>query len=192
MGSQTVSVPDLTSFYHGNRLGNLYLPNGDRRTVDMNILYSLIENLATRYGSSFDCVLSIIAFGSSVMFPGFKDAIHTSRKYWLFGPARVANRRIPIRPNDFDFFIITRNSLKYSGAWMKKGRIHLINRGVDQLFESVRARDSVTLCALEKGVPIFFDDRYKNILAGTGIKPATPRKVFWDFNEQGKLDGFVN
>jgi len=77
------------------------------------------------------------------------------------------------------------------GTWIRRGGIHLVNRGVSQLLNGVRFNDTVSASALREGVPVFFNGRFGNVSMEAGVQSATPMKVHWDENGQGFLTGRI-
>ena len=124
--------------------------------------------------------------------PGYQETYITRRKFILFGPWVVDHKRVPIQPNDIDFLIITDKNLGYAGTWLKKGGIHLVNRGTEQMTQCIQVHDTVAMHALREGIPIFFDERMKSLSSKIGVKSRTPRKIYWNEDRQGYLSGFIN
>lgn len=210
-----LTVADFTRYFDAKRLGMLHFPNGRCWTssvfpvsfhIPLHGLYRAmsgwrVNHTLVRLGD----IVAVLAFGSAVRHPGYREIVYTRRKYFLFGDPVVKTRMERICPSDADFLVITGENLtreetidpvlshdNYGGAWLCRGGIHLINRGADQVIKGVRDRDTVSLSALQEGVPIFFDPvRFEILRMRTGIQGATPRKVCWDEDENGYLSGKI-
>jgi len=197
-----LSFKDFVHYAQQAKLGRLNLPNGrvkrllgyskDSLFVKLTDLYRLINSIVTMHGLIPENILAIIAVGSAVLSPGYREVYITRRKFILFGPWVVDHRRVPIQPNDIDFLIITDKNLGYAGTWLKKSGIHLVNRGIEQMAQCVRVHDTVSMRALSEGIPIFFDERMKSLSSKIGIKSKTPRKIYWNENQEGHLSGSIN
>lgn len=180
MVKTNLSIKDFTRYFETKRLGKLYFPNGKRMmnydstcakgkypnfSIHLEDLYKLVSGWRVDHTLvPLDDIVAIIAFGSAVRHPGVHKVPHTRRKYLLFGEKVVAIKQVPIQPNDADFLVITGQNLMreevlkpisvntYGGIWIKRGGIHLVNRGVDQLLNGVRdaarANDMVSWSAL--------------------------------------------
>lgn len=216
-----LSVKDFTRYFKAGRLGKLWLPNGEAYDhpggrffdngsvtdfyIRLDDLYKMVCGWKVNHIQvPLDDIIAIVAFGSAVRYPGVVKIKHTHRRYWLFGEKVTTIEEEPIQPEDADFLVVTGRNLTRdvvlepetlwvygSGTWIKKGGIHIINRGVDQVLKGVRAKDTVSKSALRNGVPVFFDNRFKDMLAKTGIKSATSRRMYWDETSGGRLTGKI-
>lgn len=153
-----------------------------------------------------DDIIGIIAFGSAIKYPGYEEVIKTSKKYLLFGPDTTKIKQVPIQPKDADFFVITDKNLinekvlepisltTYDcGTWVEEEGINLVNRGIEQVINGVKANDTISISALKQGVPVFYNqDKLKEIREKTGIRKQTPRKILWDEDEMSNLFGKIN
>ena len=198
-----LSMADFTRYFEKKKLSRLYFPNGKCAEdcnspffIHLKDLYMLVVKWR-RHGTFVpaDDIIAIIAFGSAVRHPDTQEIVETSRRYWLFGQKQTTIRQIPIQPHDADFLVITvRNRtreevLKPTSAkgcssgktlGLQRGGIHLINRGGNQVINGVRAGDTISVSALQEGVPVFFDDRLNNIVEQSGVVNTTPRRLSWD------------
>ena len=215
-----LSVRDFTRYFEAKRLGKLYFPNGmciiPRGSalenaephgffVSLTELYKMVSDWKINHTMvPLDDIIAVIAFGSAVRHPGTREISYTRRKYILFGKKVTKTEQVPIQPNDADFLVITGKNLireeilepvsveVYGGGTLiSKGGIHLVNRGVSQLLKGIEANDTVSASALQEGIPVFFDSRFKDICAQSGIQSVTPRKILWDENEKGLLTGMI-
>lgn len=216
-----LSMKDFTKYFEQKRLGRLYFPNGKAYVrpdgmfsgpssavnfyVDLNNLYKMASGWRVNHTLvPLEDVIAVIAFGSAVRHPGVEDVPHTRRKYLLFGEKVTTIKQVPIQPNDADFLVITGENLVREEVLdtiafedyghdicITEGGIHLINRGVSQLLNGVRANDTVSVSALREGVPVFFNGRFENVATQSGIERTTPKKIYWDENAGGFLTGWI-
>lgn len=209
-----LSMKDFTRYFNERRLDRLYFPNGECKIpngawtenasvfnffVNLNDLYKLVCGWRVNKTSvPLADIIAVIAFGSAVRIPGIKPVSH--HKYLFFGPMVTTMKEEYIQPKDADFLVITVQNLireeilepisvkTYDeGTWIKKGGIHLVNRGISQFMEGLRAKDTISISALQEGVPIFFDERF----TGIDIEQTTSRKIFWDEDGEGYLFGRI-
>lgn len=215
-----LSMKDFARYFETKRLGKLYFPNGrciiphgewfeqaefPNFFVHLDDLYKMVSGWKVNHTLvPLDDIVAVIAFGSAVRHPGIQEVSHERRKYILFGEKVTEVKQVAIQPNDADFLVITGENLireevleplsieTYDcGTWIKKGGIHLVNRGVSQLLNGVRANDTVSLSALREGVPVFFDDRFVAVFSQTCVASTTPRKILWDEDSEGFLTGRI-
>lgn len=208
-------MDDFKRYFEATRLGRLYFPNGEAYVhpggrwfnyssitnfyINLTDLYKLVTGWKVNHILvPLDDIVAVIVFGSAVRYPGFREVT----KNRLFrGPV---TKQVPIQPNDADFLVITGENLMREevlepislhtydcGTWIEKGGIHLVNRGIDQLLNGVRANDTVSVSALREGVPIFFDGRLDGVVAQAGVAKTTPRKIFWDEDAKWLLTGRI-
>lgn len=199
---ENLSFKDFVHYAQRAKLGRLNLPNGkvkrsfgyskDSLSMELNNLYQLINKTVTMYGLIPENILAIIAVGSAVLFPGYRENYVTRRKFILFGPWVVDYRRVPIQPNDIDFLILTDKNLGYAGTWLKKSGIHLVGRGTEQMLQCIQVHDTIAIHALREGIPIFFDERLKSLSSKIKVKSRTPRKISWNEDKYGCLNGTIN
>jgi len=216
----SLSLEDFARYFENNRLGRLYFPNGKCFTpngewfedgkitqfhINLRDLYNLIIGWKiNNAGISLDDVVGVIAFGSSVRHPGYRVTSKTGKKYLFFGPEITGKINVPIQPNDADFLVITGQDIikekvlkptslaTYDcGTWITKGGIHLVNRGIHQILNSVRENDTISISAMREGVPIFYDGRLGEVQSRVGIKKETPRRLLWNKDEDGYLFGKI-
>lgn len=198
---ENLSFKDFVRYAQGAKLERLNLPNGkvkrlighskDSLSLELNNLYQLLNRTMTMYGLTPENILAIIAVGSAVLYPGYRETYTTRRKFFFYGPWVVDYRRVPIQPNDIDFLILTDKNLGYAGIWLKKDNIHLVGRGVEQMLQCVQVHDTVAMHALREGIPIFFDERLKSLSSKIGVKCRTPRKISWNEDEHDCLVGTI-
>ena len=220
MVETNLSMNDFTRYFEEKRLGNLHFPNGEciithghafenaefpKFFVRLDDLYKMVSGWKVNHTLvPLDDIVAVIAFGSAVRHPGEREVSFERRKYLFFGEKVKKIKKVPIQPKDADFLVITGENLMREevlepvsletydcGTWIKKGGIHLVNRGVNQLLNGVRSNDTVSMSALREGVPIFFNGRFKNVSSWTGVASATPRKILWDENSSGFLTGRI-
>lgn len=199
---ENLSFKDFVGYAQKAKLGRLNLPNGkvkrsigyskDNLFVNLADLYRLVNRIVIVHGLIPENVLAIIAVGSAVLSPGYREIYVTRREFFLFGPWVVDYRRVPIQPNDIDFLILTDKNLGYAGTWLKKRGIHLISRGTEQIAQCVQVHDTVSMRALCEGIPIFFDERFRSVSSKIGVKSRTPRKISWNEDDHGCLTGTIN
>lgn len=199
---ENLSFGDFTHYAQQARLGRLNLPNGRTKrllsysknnlSVELTDLYRLVDRLVAFRGLTSENILAVIAVGSAVLFPGYRENYSVRRKFRIFGPLVVRHRTIPIQPNDIDFFILTDKNLGYDGAYLRKGMLHIVGRGTEQMARSKEVNDTVSMHALREGIPMFFDEQLKLLAAKIGIKPKTPRKIYWSEDRNGCLIGTIN
>lgn len=221
MTETNLSMKDFTRYFEQKRLGKLYFPNGKCMVprgqwienaefqnffIHLDDLYKMISGWKVNHTLvPLNDIVAVIAFGSAIRYPGVNEIPRTRRKYLLFGEKVTKIKQVPIQPNDADFLVITGENLMREevleptsvetydcGTWITKGGIHLVNRGVNQLLNGVRANDTVSESALREGLPVFFDNRFKNVYSQAGVTPTTPRKIFWDENSEGFLTGMIH
>lgn len=190
------SFEDLALYAQQSKLGHLHLPNGGTKvsflSVGLDDLYRMVNRFVGFYGLTSDHILAVIAVGSAVHSPGYRETYTTRRKFFLFGPWIVNHRTVPIKPNDIDFLVLTDKNLGYDGTWLKKNGIHLVGRGVEQMTQCIQVNDTVAINALRLGVPVFFDERFTSLSDRIGIKPKTPRKIYWHKGGNECLMGAIN
>ena len=216
MTETNLSMKDFTRYFESGRLGKLYFPNG--RCVYVNYwegFSNFFVNLADLYKLvsgwkvnntlvPLDDIVAVIAFGSAVRYPNIEEIPYTYKKYLLFGPQISGVNQRKIQPKDADFLVITGKDLMReevlepisggtydAGTWLKRGGIHLVNRGINQLLNGVRANDTVSTSALREGVPVFSSGRLDEVVVQAGIAKTTPRKIFWDEDGKGFLIGSI-
>ena len=218
MTEARLSMNDFTRYFEANRLGKLYFPNGVYvehmyRTwysgssffIHLADLYKLVSGWKINHTLvPLNDIIAIIAFGSAVRYPGIEKVSHVRSKYFFFGPTVTITRERKIQPRDADFLVITEQNLMReevlepisektydAGTWLKRGGIHLVNRGVNQLLNGIQANDTISSSALREGVSVFLNEHWQNLLDRAGILTTTPRKVFWDENSDGLLTGNI-
>lgn len=214
MTETNLSMKDFTRYFEAKRLGKLYFPNGryveylwgfSNFFVNLTDLYKLVSGWKVNHTLvPLDDIVAVIAFGSTVRYPDVEEIPYTHKKYFLFGPQVSGVDRRQIQPRDADFLVITGQDLMReeilepiseetydAGTWLKRGGIHLVNRGTNQLLNGVRANDTVSASALREGVPVFFDGRFGDVSSQAGIARTTPHKIFWDENRDGFLVGRI-
>lgn len=214
MTETNLSMKDFARYFEAKRLGKLYFPNGryveylwgwSNFFVNLADLYKLVSGWRVNHTLvPLDDIVAVIAFGSAVRHPDTEEIPYTRKKYLLFGPQSSGVYRQQVQPRDADFLVITGQDLMReevlepiseetydAGTWLKRGGIHLVNRGVNQLLNGVRANDTVSASALREGVPIFFNGRFGSVSSQAGIELATPRKILWDENSNGFLIGKI-
>lgn len=199
---ENLSFEDFVHYAQRAKMGQLNLPNGkikrlighskDTLFVNLADLYRLVNSIVTIHGLVPENILAIIAVGSAVLFPGYRETYTTRRKFFLFGPWVVDYGRVPIQPNDIDFLILTDKNLGYAGMWLKKSGIHIVGRGVEQMAQCMQIHDTISMHALREGIPMFFDERLKSLSSKIGIKSKTPRKISWNEDDHGCLTGTIN
>lgn len=220
MTETNLSMKDFTRYFEVQRLGKLYFPNGKCMIphgcavedaefpnffVHLDDLYKMVSGWRVNHTLvPLDDIVAVIAFGSAVRHPGVQEVSRERRKYLLFGEKVTKVKHVPIQPNDADFLVITGENLMREevlepisietydcGTWIRKGGIHLVNRGVRQLLNGVRANDTVSESALREGVPVFFNVRFRSVSSQAGVASTTPRKILWDENGEGFLTGRI-
>lgn len=193
-------IDDFTKYFEAKRLGKLYFPNGQNFYIALADLYKLVTQWRVNHTLvPPDDIVAVIAFGSAVRHPGFREVT----KRGLF--RGLVTERVPIQPRDADFLVITGKNLtreellepsllydNYGGAYIIKGGIHIVNRSVNQIIGGVKANDTVSASGLREGVPIFFNGQLDGVVAQTGIVKNTPCKIFWDEDDNGLLTGIIN
>ena len=217
-----LSIQDFSEYFEQDKLGELYFPNGEcdiqpltrmvsRRDkvpffVKLAELYKLVTDWRINHTEvPLDDILGIVAFGSAVKYPGTQTIESKSRKYLFLGPEITRKRVVPIQPNDADFLVLTEHDLLRErvlrpisletydmGTWIIKGGIHLVNRGVNQFLNGINESDTISISAVNEGVPIFYRDGFNDILSQSGITRETPRKIRWDTDNTGKLKGQIS
>ena len=220
MTETNLSMMDFTRYFEAKRLGKLYFPNGKCMIphglafenaefpnffIRLDDLYKMVSGWKVNHTLvPLDDIIAVIAFGSAVRHPGVQEVSRERRKYLLFGEKVTKVKQVAIQPNDADFLVITGENLMREevlepisiktydcGTWIRRGGIHLVNRGVSQLLNGVRFNDTVSASALREGVPVFFNGRFGNVSMEAGVQSATPMKVHWDENGQGFLTGRI-
>lgn len=194
------------------RLGELHLPNGSYK-ISLSSLYDNLTSWKINDNTlSVDDLVAIIVFGSAVRYPGFTEQPTITKKYWFFGPAEKSIRKVPIKPNDVDFLIVTRKNMteekvipavrddvssdSYGGSVsaIVYQEMHLVCRGVNQMLEGVNYRnrtsipiDSVSEHVFREGVPLFYNKlELKDLISRSSVKRETPRRIIWDKTLWGK------
>lgn len=185
-------------------------------SIELKNLYKIMSGWKINHLEvPLDEIIAIISYGSAVKYPGYKLIPETKKKFLnLFGSEIETGRKIrkDIMPNDIDFFVLTENDItrdEYikpktkdltlgvmgSGGCITaivEGGINLVNRGVEQLIKGVKNGDTISTSAFKEGIPIFYDkERLEEIRNKTGISKETPRKVYWDENQDGNLFGKI-
>lgn len=220
MTETDLSIQDFTRYFEAKRLGKLYFPNGQciipygsvfenaefsNFFIHLDDLYKMVSGWKVNHTLvSLSDIIAVIAFGSAVRYPGVKEVSYVRRKYLLFGEKMTKVKQMPIQSNDVDFLVITGENLMREevlepitietydcGTWIRKGGIHLVNRGINQLLNGIRANDTVSASALREGVPVFLNGRFGNVAIQAGIERTTPRKIFWDEDTKGFLSGWI-
>jgi len=217
-----LTMQDFTEYFEKRKLGKFSFPNGRSFSPDVEDWVNLYVDLKDLYRTvvgwkindtevPLDDIIGVIAFGSAVRYPGYTKVPETRRKFLLFGEKYETGKmkRIPIDPEDVDFFVLTQNNItrhEYivpgkatidfgSGGCMTsitKGGINLVNRGIDQFLKGIGEGDTISVSAIKEGIPIFSDKQWlEKIIEQSGITPNTPRKVFWDETERGYLVGKI-
>lgn len=198
-----LSMEDFTRFFEKNRLGKLYFPNGG---VDVHLhdLYRLVTGWRIN-GSTIllENIVAIIAFGSAVRVPT-QIRMHR-KKFFFFGPKVTRFRTENIIPKDVDFLVITSENISYENKaepvfkrdsydgylhCVEVG-IHVLSRGIEQIMSDVKSSGTVGISALTEGVPIFLDERFEKLLEDIATKPTAQRKIFWEENREGILQGII-
>ena len=215
MTETNLSITDFTRYFEAKRLGRLYFPNGKyvKYTLELSNLFVYLTDLYKLMSGwkvnhtlvPLDDIIAVIAFGSAIRYPGVEEISYARKKYLVFGPRIPGVYRRNIQPKDADFLVITGHDLMReqilepvaeetydSGTWLKRGGIHLVNRGANQLLRGVQVRDTVSVSALREGVPVFFNDRWGTLSAQANIASTTPRKILWDENDDGFLIGRIS
>lgn len=208
-------MSDFRAYGMMSMLGALSLPNGGFN-VSLSKLYNSIQWEWKINSKPMDMhkVIAVIAFGSAVRYPGYTEKNVQSKKYFLFGSPVERRTKIPIKPNDVDFLVVTKENMteeKYIDSrssydygndhCRKEGNMHLVPRGVDQIIVGVNGSyrsiqygiaDTVSESALRYGVPLFYEkEELEELIRRSGIKKETPRKVFWKKDWNDKLAGRI-
>ena len=215
MTDTRLSMSDFTRYFDAKRLGHLYFPNGQAYAhpgyspeittfnVGLADLYKMICGWRVNHMMvPLEDIIAVIAFGSAVRCP--EKVPYTRPKYFFFGEPVTRYKVSTIEPEDADFLIITTGNLMReeilepisietydAGTWIKRGGIHVVNRGVSQFTGGLQAKDTISMSALREGVPIFFNERFTMMLDSIGIRTSSPRKLFWDENRLGQLFGMI-
>lgn len=221
MTETDLTMDDFRRYFEKNSLGDLFFPNGRCMTphgqffensefmnfhVRLDDLYKLVSGWrVNRTLVPLDDIVAVIAFGSTVRQPGTYEVTRTRRKYLFFGEKLSIKKTVPIQPNDADFLVITGENLMREevlepisietydcGTWIRTGGIHLVNRGINQVINGVKANDGISKAALLEGVPIFFNGGLTSVYSRTGITPRTTRKLLWDEDRKGHLTGVIS
>lgn len=172
--------------------------------VNLNDLYKLV--VGWKVGENTvrsEDIVAVIVFGSSVHHPGFREEVVTRRKYWLFGSKVKITKKTPLQPKDIDILLVTSQNLTREesyphvsretgyGTVTMKGGIHLVTRGVDQLLKGVHVGDIVSIDALREGVAICANGRFEDVVAQAAMNRTTPRSIYWDQDNTGRLNGRI-
>jgi len=199
----TLSMDDFTKFFYKNRLGKLYFPNGGA-SVHLHDLYRLVTGWRIN-GSTIpkENISAVIAFGSAVRHP---SQIRTHRKRFLiFGRKVTKLKTESIYPKDVDFLVITNGFFVYENKaeavyeydaydglpQLKEVGIHVLARSIDQMIGDIKSNSTVGVSALKDGVPIFRDERLEKLLKNVAVESTTSRKIFWEENREGILQGII-
>lgn len=220
MVEMELTMKDFSKFFERGDLGKLSFPNGTvfiprGMYVEWGHDVPLFANLDELYKAAvgwkvnknvveLEDIIAIVAFGSAVQHPGYDEHVQQYKKYLLFGPIKSKVERVPVRPRDIDFLVITRTNLfrreviapewrdVYGGKpTLTKGGLHLINRSRINIIRGVRAGDTVSLSALEQGVPVFITSEFWKMRRDAKVPQKNPRKVYWDTNSRGLLHGEI-
>lgn len=210
-----LSLQEFKKYFKSNKLGKLDFPNGECVNeygneipfhIDLRNLYRLVTGWKINSTEvPLKDIIGIIAFGSAVKYPGYEKASRKRKKYFLFGPEVTKTKQFPIQPDDADFFVITGKNITrekviepvsietYDCFCLKEGGIHLVNRGIEQVVKGIEANDTVSSSAMREGVPIFYDKRLINFQKriSSRIRRETPRRIFWDEDDDGCLIGKI-
>ncbi|KKT80770.1 MAG: hypothetical protein UW79_C0035G0007 [Candidatus Yanofskybacteria bacterium GW2011_GWA2_44_9] len=184
-----LTLDNLRSSARWGKLGKIdfFQHNLSRRAYpSLSDLHKLIVQMADQYGLREENVLAVVAIGSAIHPSKFKNSYSIRRRFFLFGPLRAKHRIVQIAPNDFDFLVLTDRDLEAKGAWMRKGKIHLINRSIGQILRCRENGDTVSINALRRGVMIFrtflFEDNdWANLGIRAGVKrdASRPRAYYY-------------
>ncbi len=216
MIERKLSVQDFKDYFEKNRLGRLYLPNGNwgkGMSLELKELFKLMSGWKIKNESEvpFNDILAVIAYGSAIKYPGYEMVPITEPKYLgLFGPKIETGERTKryISPRDVDFFVLTESDItrhEYiapglytqdlgSGGCLTsvvKSGINLVNRGTSQLLNGINQGDTISVSAMREGVPVFYNGRLDDVQKRSGIARETPRRLLWDENEEGYLVGKI-
>ena len=212
-----LTLEDFQYYFHAKRLGNLSFPNGQAYRhpggmffvceaicpfyIALHELYQLVYHWEINHQQvAFDNIIAVIAFGSAVRFPG--TVTKTRTRFWTRKPYQID---VPLQPHDADFLVITQTDLMQEtvlmpltqqtydcGTWVKKGGIHLVNRGRQQVLNGIATGDdSISLSGLADGVPLFTTPAFPALSVEAGVVSTTPRQVFWQENIHGWLSGRI-
>ncbi len=215
-----LSIKDFIEYFEKDKLGKLFLPNGNgwdvygRHEKPISIkLRNLFKVMSgwkiNSYEVPLEDIIGIIAYGSAVKYPGYKEIPKVRRKYVLFGPVIKKMKKVSIKPNDVDFFVLTEKDITrheyIKPGWttydyascgcvtaVSEGGINLVNRGVNQFLKGVKDGDTISTSAMREGIPIFFNKKLDYYVKSAGIKKETPRKILWDENKDRKVFGIIN
>jgi len=215
-----LTTRDFAKFFERGDLGKLSFPNGTvfiargiytewGRSVPLFVNLDELYKAAVGWEINksvvkLDDIIAIVAYGSAVQHPGYDEYIQRYKKYLIFGPMKTKVKRVPVRPRDIDFLVITRTNLYrrvvlapewrevYGGeALLTKGGIHLVNRSRINIIRGIRAGDTVSSSSLEYGIPIFTTSDFWKLKNDVKITKKNPRKVYWDTNSRGLLHGEI-
>lgn len=208
-----LSVKDLAKYVEKERTGRLVFPNGGRFLSDFSVnlrdVYGLVANWEIQGNKiPIDDISAIIAFGSSVRYPGYREVPVTRKKYVIFGEKQETGKikRVPIIPNDADFLVVTSQNMTeervfvgkqdeyddYYGPLTEDRIIHMFHRGANQVINGVKENDTISISALKEGVPIFYDRaKLEKLVQQSEIASSTPRKLDWTENTDGYLHGEI-
>lgn len=211
----------FTSYFTQARLENLYFPNGRSwidygsnrflhgKHVPFFIhLLDLYRHMLgwNMYGTvvPLEEVIAVIAFGSAVRVPGYTESVRTVKKYFFWGSERTVIDRTPIQPRDADFLVITQKSFIHetalypltmetydAGTFITRGGIHIINRSVSQVIKGMKEGDTISISALEYGVPLFIDPLPFEVLSTLPEAKFSSLFVNWTETDERKLVGRI-
>jgi len=169
--------------------------------INLEELYRLSTNWTpNNLGNPPQDLIAIIAFGSAVRYPGIKEVTNKRKRFFLFGDEVLTVSKKPIMPWDADFFVISGQSrfedfsapastidvYEQGGPWVEKGGIQVINVGIDQLLRDTSQCVTVSITAIEEGIPIFFDSELEEIIRQTGLIRKNPRRLQWILDQDEK------
>jgi len=209
------SISDFKAHGMLSMLSALSLPNGGIN-ISLMKLYNAIQyewKINNRY-IDIGHVVAVIAFGSAVQYPGYVEQKAQRKEYFFFGPLTERIKRSPIKPNDVDFLVVTKENLtddKFIDSRIsydygndhcrREGNIHLVPRGINQVLNGVgnsyrsmdyEVADTVSESALRYGVPLFYDKEVlEDLVRRAGITKETPRKVLWKKDWEERLVGKI-
>lgn len=214
----TLAVSDFSKAYEQGRLGRLTLPNGrcwesqgDAAfqvpfSVHLQDLYELSTGTLPDGTSKVppERIVSILAFGSAVRFPGFQTVGVTRRRWMLFGEEVTRSYEVPLDPSDADFLVVvdadtmTRPEVRKApvgieiyecGPCLREGGIHVAWIGLRELTEGARDRsDTVCASALREGVAVFGET---GLGSRAGLARTTPYGVSWTRDRSMRLQGRI-
>lgn len=161
-----ISLTNVKDYFESLRLGRLYFPNGDalgdgggftKYFIKIEELYRLIVQWRIAGNEiQLDSIIAVIAYGSAVEYPGFKMVVR-KKFFGLFTTSEMEG----IQPKDADFLVITRINFTsdriietefsrdfYGYAYVRKGGIHVVHRGAQQVIDGANQGDTVSQSAL--------------------------------------------